>query len=260
MTPTQNAPLEGKVAIVTGAASGIGQTTAEALASRGATVVVSDVNDKLGESVAEDINERGGEALFVHADVSKNEDMEALVEETLEAFGTLDLAVNNAGIEGELAPTVEYDEASWDKVVDINLKGVFLGLKHQIPAMIDNGGGAIVNTASILGLVAFPTTPAYTASKHGVVGLTKTAALELAEEGVRVNAVCPGFIETPMVLERGVKAGEDPEVYEEIEEMHPMHRLGKPDEIANMIAWLCTDEASFATGQTFTIDGGYTAQ
>jgi NAD(P)-dependent dehydrogenase (short-subunit alcohol dehydrogenase family) len=251
--------FEGKVVLITGAGSGIGREASVAFAERGASVVVSDVNEEGGAATVEQITGKGGKASFVRADVSKAGDVEAAVQHAVSTFGGLDHAVNNAGIEGVLAPTAEYPEDSFDKVVAINLKGVWLGMKYEIPAMLERGGGSIVNTASILGLVAFQTAGAYTASKHGVVGLTKVAALEYAQQGIRVNAVCPGFIETPMVMERGVQAGKDPEVYEQLEAAHPMGRLGRPQEIAQAMVYLCSDDASFVTGITVPVDGGYVA-
>ena len=178
----------------------------------------------------------------------------------METYGGLDFAANNAGIEGSLATTVDYEEESFDRVIAINLKGVWLGMKYEIPKMLERGGGAIVNTASILGTVAFATAPAYTASKHGVIGLTKVAALEYATEKIRVNAVCPGFIETPMVMDRGLVARENPEVMEQLINIEPVKRLGKPEEIAAAIVWLCSDASSFVTGQAMLVDGAYTAQ
>jgi NAD(P)-dependent dehydrogenase (short-subunit alcohol dehydrogenase family) len=182
------------------------------------------------------------------------------VQAAVSQFGGLDIAVNNAGIEGELAPTADHPEDAFDKVIAINLKGVWLGMKYEIPRMIERGGGAIVNMASILGLVAFGTAGAYTAAKHAVVGLTKTAALEYAESNLRVNAVCPGFIETPMVMERGVQAGQDEESYAQLEQAHPMGRLGQPQEITHATLFLCSPEASFLTGAALPVDGGYVAR
>jgi NAD(P)-dependent dehydrogenase (short-subunit alcohol dehydrogenase family) len=249
----------GKVALVTGGASGIGRATSFAFADKGAAVVVSDVDVEGGEETVAIIKKEGGDALFVYADVSKGIDMEALVDRTLEFYGRLDYAVNNAGIEGVLAPTVDYPEATFDRVIAVNLKGVWLGMKYEIPKIIASGGGAIVNVASILSLVGFANAAAYTAAKHGVAGLTKVAALEYSARGVRVNAVCPGFIETPMVMERGVEAGTHPEVKEQIAALHPIGRMGKPEEIADAITWLCSDAASFVAGHLLTADGAYTA-
>jgi NAD(P)-dependent dehydrogenase (short-subunit alcohol dehydrogenase family) len=247
--------LNGKLVLVTGAGSGIGRAVALAAAREGARVVVSDIAVEGGEETVRAIGDAGGEA-----DVSSASEVESLVNEAVESYGRLDCAVNNAGIEGALAPTAEYPDETWNRVLGINLTGVFLCMKHEIPRMLETGGGAIVNVASILGLVGFATAPAYTAAKHGVVGLTKVAALEYSALGVRVNALCPGFIETPMVMERGVEAGTHPEVYQQIAELHPIKRLGRPQEMANAAVWLCSDASSFVTGHALTADGGYVAQ
>ena len=249
-----------KVALVTGAASGIGRACARLLAEGGASVIVSDVAAEGGEETVRLIEEAGGTAALIKADVSDAREVEALVGGGVEAFGRLDCAVNNAGIEGVLAPTADYPEEAWNRVLGINLTGAFLCMKYEIPRMLEGGGGAIVNMASILGLVGFANAPAYTAAKHSLVGLTKVAALEYATLGIRVNALCPGFIETPMVMDRGVEAGTHPEVYEQIAELHPIGRLGKSEEIAEAAVWLCSDAASFVTGHAMTADGGYVAQ
>lgn len=252
--------LKGKVALVTGGGSGIGRATAIIFAREGAQVVVADLNGEAADRVKDEIVERGGEATAIRADVSKEADAEAMVKAAVDAFGKLDVAFNNAGIEGLITPTHEYPYQDWQRIIAINLTGVWLGMRYQIPVMREQGGGAIVNTASILGLVGFEDTPAYTATKHGVIGLTKVAAIENAKHGIRVNAVCPGFIETPMVMERGVKAGRDPAMYEELKRLHPMGRLGKPEEIGEAVAWLASDKASFVTGHALVVDGGYTAR
>ena len=249
-----------KVALVTGAASGIGRACARLFAEGGASVIVSDVAAEGGEETAHLIEEAGGTAAFIKADVSDAREVKALVSGGVEAFGRLDCAVNNAGIEGVLAPTADYPEEAWSRVLGINLTGAFLCMKYEIPRMLEGGGGAIVNMASILGLVGFANAPAYTAAKHGLVGLTKVAALEYATLGIRVNALCPGFIETPMVMDRGVEAGTHPEVYEQIAELHPIGRLGKSEEITEAAVWLCSEAASFVTGHAMTADGGYVAQ
>jgi NAD(P)-dependent dehydrogenase (short-subunit alcohol dehydrogenase family) len=252
--------LSGKVVLITGAGSGIGQATALAAAKQGARVIVSDVAVEGGGETVRLIEEAGGTAIFVKADVSKAAEVEALVERAVGTYGRLDCAVNNAGIEGVLAPTADYPEGVWDRVLGVNLTGVYLCMKYEIPRMLAAGGGSIVNMASILGLVGFANAPAYTAAKHGVVGLTKAAALEYSARGIRVNALCPAFIETPMVMERGVEAGTHRDVYEQIAALHPIGRLGRPEEVAEAAIWLCSDAASFVTGHAMAADGGYLAR
>lgn len=250
----------GKTALVTGAAAGIGRATALAFARAGARVVAADVDEVGGEETARLIREAGGECQFVKADVTKDEDVAKMVQTAVQQFGGLDYAFNNAGIEGELASTADYPDAAWQKVIDVNLTGVWRCMKHEIPAMLQRGSGAIVNNASILGLVGFAGAPAYTAAKHGVVGLTKAAAQEYATQGIRINAVCPGFIETPMVMERGVRAATDTAMYQQLVSLHPMGRLGKPEEIAEAVLWLCSPQASFVTGYPLTVDGGFVSR
>lgn len=250
--------MEGKVAIVTGGSSGIGLETALAFARNGACVAVADVDDNGGREAVQAIKETGAEAIFVKTDVSNSAQVQALVDKTLEHFGRLDYAVNNAGVGGESVHTADISDQGWDRVIDINLTGVWLCMKHEIDAMQQNGGGSIVNVASILGKVGFATAAAYVSAKHGVVGLTKTAAMEYATKGIRVNVVCPGFIYTPMLENAGMAEGTD--LYAQIASMHPMRRMGTPKEVANMIVWACSDEASFVTGSSLMVDGGYTAQ
>jgi NAD(P)-dependent dehydrogenase (short-subunit alcohol dehydrogenase family) len=252
-----NDRVAGKVALVTGGGSGIGRASALALAREGAKIVISDIAAAGGEETARMVKEAGGEATFVKADVSKPADVEALVNKVMEVYGRLDCAFNNAGIEGKIQQTVECSEENWDRTIAINLKGVWLCMKYEIPVMLKQGGGAIVNTASVAGLVGFQGLPAYVASKHGVVGLTKTAALEYAKSGIRVNAVCPGVINTPMV-ER--LFSDQPQWGETVQALEPVARMGKPEEVAEAVVWLCSDAASFVTGLAMAVDGGLVAQ
>jgi len=256
---TQNAKglrgLQGKVAIVTGASSGIGRATALAFAREGTQVVVSDVAVSGGEETVRLIRNNGGEAIFVPCDVSRSEDVQALVRQTVAQYGRLDFACNNAGIGGESAPTADYSEVGWNKVIGINLTGIFLCMKYEIPEMLKQGGGAIVNMASILGHVGFPAAPAYVAAKHGVIGLTQNAALEYAKQNLRVTAVCPAFIHTPMV-----DNGLPPEALTHIAAAHPIGRMGMPEEVAELVVFLCSDGATFITGNPILVDGGYVAQ
>ncbi len=248
--------FDGKVAIVTGAASGIGRAVALHYARHGAKVVVSDVNDAGGAETVEMIRAAGGVAEYLRADVSSPTDNEQLVNFALEKFGRLDFACNNAGIGGEQNPTGAYSIEAWDKVIGINLSGVFYGMRYQIPAMLQNGGGAIVNIASILGQVAFAGAPAYVAAKHGVVGLTRNAAVEYGKQGIRINAIGPAFIQTPMIA----VLDENPEIRNMLIGLHPIGRLGQPDEVAELVMWLSSDKASFVTGAYYPVDGGYLAQ
>ena len=247
--------FDDRVAVVTGAASGIGEACALTFARGGAKVIVADTNRELGERVVASVQQAGAEASFLEVDVSKPESAEHMVSRTLAAFGRLDIAVNNAGIGGELSPTGEYSIEGWNRVIDINLSGVFYCMRHEIPQMLEQGGGAIVNMASILGSVGFRQAPAYVAAKHGIVGLTKAAALEYGRQGLRINSVGPGFIHTPMVanaMDEGAQA--------QLAQLHAAGRMGEPQEVADLVAYLCSDAASFLTGGYYLVDGGYTAQ
>lgn len=249
------ADLKNKVALITGAGSGIGREIAIKFASEGARVVVSDINEVGGQETVGMILKLQGEALFVKADTSRAADNERLVQEAIKNFGALHIAVNNAGIAGPSAPIGEYPIDGWQKVIDVNLSGVFYGLHYQIPALLKAGGGAIVNISSILGQVGFANAPAYVAAKHGVVGLTKNAALEYSAKNIRVNVVGPAFIKTPMV-ENALTA----EALASVVGLHPMGRMGRPEEVAEIVLWLCSDKASFVSGSYYAVDGGYLSQ
>jgi len=249
--------LRGKVALVTGGSLGIGRACALVFAREGAKVVVADVMVEDGERVVQEINEAGGEAIFVRTDVSMAVEVETLINTVIKTYGRLDYAINNAGIEGVIAPTVNCTEENWDRTININLKGVWLCMKYEIQQMIKQGGGAIVNMASVAGLVGFKGLPAYCASKGGVVQLTRTAALEYARDGIRINAVCPGVIRTPMVDR---VTGGKPEAEEQFIALEPVGRMGRPEEVAEAAVWLCSDGASFVTGHPMVVDGGLVAQ
>jgi NAD(P)-dependent dehydrogenase (short-subunit alcohol dehydrogenase family) len=249
--------VAGKVALITGGGSGIGRATALLFGREAAKVVVADYNAEGGERTVKTINDSGGTALFHAADVSNPHNVEALIHKVVEIYGRLDCAFNNAGIEGEFATTPKCSMENWQHVISINLTGVFLCMKYEIEQMLKTGGGTIVNTASAAGLVGLAGSPAYVAAKHGVAGLTKTAALEFAHKGIRVNAVCPGFIRTPMV-ERGLDKGLVSE--DQIIAAEPMRRMGNAEEIAEAVLWLSSEASSFVTGLPMPIDGGYVAQ
>ena len=249
----------GRAGLVTGAASGIGRAAALKFASEGGKVVIADVDMDGSELTKAMIEQIGGQAICVRTDVTQAEEVEALIGQTVAAYGQLDFAFNNAGIAGDIVPLVDYSEDLWDRVININLKGVWLCMKYEVRQMLNQGnaGGAIVNTASVMGLISSASNPiAYTASKHGVIGLTKSAALTYAESGIRVNAVCPGYIMTPLV--EGVFE-RHPERKAQIVADHPVGRLGVPEEIAEAAVWLCSDAASFINGTAMPVDGGYVA-
>ena len=247
----------GKIALVTGGASGLGRTAALLLAREGAQVMVSDLCAKEGEETVRVISKAGGQAHFVKADVTIAVEVEAMVNETIRQFGRLDFALNNAGIDGVRARTADYPEVVWRQVIEVNLTGVFLCMKYELPHMVKQGGGAIVNLSSVAGVTGFPGHAAYTASKHGVIGLTKTAALDYAPKKIRVNAVCPAYTRTPMV-ERMVK--EFPELEQKLIERVPLGRLGVPEEIAQAVVYLFSDAADFITGHSLVLDGGIMAE
>ncbi|KXB05454.1 hypothetical protein AKJ51_05025 [candidate division MSBL1 archaeon SCGC-AAA382A20] len=244
--------LEGKVAIVTGASSGIGRATALRIAEEGGKVVVADVLADKGKETVEMVVENGGTGFFVETDVSDSEDVREMVRKTVDEYNRLDCAFNNAGIFGDMKPVAKYDEEDFSRILDVNIKGVFLCMKYEIQQMLEQDGGSIVNTSSVWGLVGGEDSSAYIASKHGVIGVTKAAALENADTNIRVNAVCPGVVETAMV-----EAIPD-EISEALIAKEPIGRAGKPEEIAEAVVWLLSDRASFVTGETHVVDGGFT--
>jgi NAD(P)-dependent dehydrogenase (short-subunit alcohol dehydrogenase family) len=250
-----NKQLESKVALVTGGNSGLGRAIAIEFSREGAKVVVAARRVSEGEETVAMIRDQGGEAIFVETDVSSTADVKAMVDACISEYGALDCAVNNAGVLGTpFTPLADYDEDVWDKVIDVNLKGVWLCMKYQIPQMLERGGGSIVNMSSVAGLKGSRVGSAYNASKHGVVGVTKAAALEYAPQGIRVNALCPAVIDTPMA---DGAFFQDPDLQARITEMHPIGRLGRPGEVAAAALWLCSDSASFVTGIAHPVDGGF---
>ena len=258
MTTNENGNFTGKVAFVTGAGSGIGRVTALAFAHEGANVVVADISEQGNQETVRLIEAQGGRAVAVRCDVTRAADVKAALDKTVEAFGRLNFAFNNAGVEPRKSvPTADYEEEEWDRIVDTNLRGVFLCMKHEIPLILKQGGGAIVNTSSGAGVIGIKGSPAYTAAKHGVIGLTRAAALDYAAQNIRVNAVCPGYIDTPMM---GRFTGGTPEGRAKVIAEEPVGRMGKPEEIAAAVVWLCSDTAAFVVGHALVIDGGQTVQ
>jgi NAD(P)-dependent dehydrogenase (short-subunit alcohol dehydrogenase family) len=247
--------FEGKVSVVTGAGSGIGRATALAFAREGASVAVADILEQDNQETARMIMDLGGHALAITCDVARNDDVRRALDETVKTFGRLDFAFNNAGIEYALKPAAEITEEEWDRIIDIDLRGVFLCMKHEIPLMLKQGGGAIVNTSSGAGVKGFKGGAAYVAAKHGVVGLTKAAALDYAQSNIRINAVCPGIIDTSMMQRF---SGGTPEGRQTVIAQEPVGRMGTPDEIAAAVVWLCSDAASFVVGSAMVVDGGQT--
>jgi len=250
--------LENKVVFITGGSSGIGLCCALAAANEGAKIAIADMNKEEGEKALAQIKAITKDAIFILCDVSKAENCEKAIAETVKYFGRLDAACNNAGIGGVAAATGDYPLDAWEKVIDVNLNGVFYCVKYELQQMVKQGGGVIVNMSSILGHVGFSTACAYTSAKHALIGLTQTVAWEYGTQGIRINSICPGFIETPMLKNAGLL--DNKPVHDMIAGMHAMKRLGKPEEIANTFCWLISNDASFVTGASILVDGGYTAQ
>jgi NAD(P)-dependent dehydrogenase (short-subunit alcohol dehydrogenase family) len=253
--PNTNGNLDGKVAFVTGAASGIGRATAVAFAREGAKVVVADIDQRGNQDTVRMVEDLGGQDFAVNCDVTRSEDVQTALTKTVERFGRLDYAFNNAGAEQQPKPTADITEEEWDRIITINLRSVFLCLKYEIPLMLQHGGGAIVNTSSGAGIRVFGRGAAYAAAKHGVVGLTKDAALDYASSNIRINAICPGIIDTEM-MDRFT--GGTPEERDRVIAQEPIGRMGRPDEIAATVVWLCSEAASFVTGHAMVADGGET--
>lgn len=251
------ARLHDKVAVITGAGSGMGRASALLFAAEGAKVLVADVNERGGEETVETITAAGGRAAFLRTDVASSEDVKRMVMTALKRFGTLDILFNNAGIAGESARLADQSEENWHRVIGINLTGVYLGMRHAIPVMLEQGGGSIISTASVAGMVGWARAAAYSAAKGAVINLTRTAAIEYARRNIRVNCICPGVIHTPLLegIQGDIEAGRD-----RLNRMQPMPRIGTPDDIAQMALYLASDDAAFVTGAAMVVDGGYTAR
>lgn len=252
--------FDDQTAVVTGAGSGIGRAAALAFAEKGAAVVIADINREDGQKVVAEIDKAGGDATFVRTDVTDSDAVVGMVDAAVEEYGSLDFALNNAGIRGERHPVQEYPRDAWEDVIDTNLTAVWACLKREAERMIDQDeGGVIVNTASVVGKSGLSNGASYAAAKHGILGLTRTAAMDLAQHDIRVNAVCPGYIETPMLTQSDGDRVLDKETREKLESLQPMDRLGQPQEIGSAVTWLCSEEASFVTGESVNVDGGYLA-